>query len=362
VRIVMVIPSLHSPGGLERVSTTLAVELARRGHRVVVCWSKHGGFADVLAAGGVELVRIRRPRPLPHRLLPAAWDLSRVIARERPDVVHAHNPAPGLAAAIARILARRRSTALVTSFHGVHPEYARFSSLALRPADLVVAVGESSARSLALPDGKVVTIVNAIVEEQVAPRAVIRRELGAEDGELVVTVGRYVPLKNQALLLDAVARLAPSRPRLHAAVVGDGELEEELRAQAERLGIADRVTVTGNRDDAVAVIAAADVFALTSDREGLPLTVLEAMTYGCPVVATNVGSVPDAIEDGVTGLLVPPRDLDALTAALERLLDDRALAERLGAAAHETVASRFSVERMVEETLRAYETAASRRA
>src|SRR4051794_24121472 len=106
MRIVMVIPSLTSVGGLERVATTLATRLAARGHRVVVCWSEEGPFADTLREGGVQLVRIRRPRPLPHRLLPAAWDLGRVLAREQPDVVHAHNPAAGVAAALARRLGR----------------------------------------------------------------------------------------------------------------------------------------------------------------------------------------------------------------------------------------------------------------
>jgi glycosyltransferase involved in cell wall biosynthesis len=361
VRIVMVIPVLRSVGGLERVATTLAVELAQRGHRVVVCWSREGEFARTLRDGGVELVRIRRPRPKPQQLLPAAWDLGRVLARERPDVVHAHNPAPGLAARLARTLARTRRTAVVTSFHGVHPEYARFSTLALRAADLVIAVGSTSGRALGLPPSRVVTIVNAIVETPMRPVAEIRRELGAEDAELVVNVARYVGLKNQALLLDAIARLAPSRPRLRAVLVGDGELQPGLKARAERLGISDRVSITGHRADAVDVIAAGDVFALTSDREGLPLTILEAMTYGRPIVATSVGSIPDTIEHERTGLIVPPRDLDALTHALERLLDDRGFAERLGAAARSSVRRRHSVEQMVERTLAAYASAAERR-
>jgi glycosyltransferase involved in cell wall biosynthesis len=196
----------------------------------------------------------------------------------------------------------------------------------------------------------------------VRPAAEVRAELGLATGdELVVNVARFVELKNQALLLDALADVAAQRPRLHAVLIGDGPLREQLERQADRLGIADRVQIQGFRPDAVDVTAAADVFALSSDTEALPLTVLEAMTYGRPIVSTGVGSIPDTIADGVDGLIVPRGGRSELAAAIERLLEDRAFAERLGAHARGTIEARYSVDRMVGRTLAAYASAVARR-
>jgi glycosyltransferase involved in cell wall biosynthesis len=362
VRVVMVIPSLLvADGGLERVATTLAVGVAAHVDRLVVCYAEPGEFEEPLREAGAELVRIRRPRPLPHRLVPASIDLARVLERERPDVVHAHNPAAGVAARLARIATRTERTGIVASFHGVHLEYAAFTRLAVRAADVVVGVGPTSTRGLQLPPGRAVTILNAVVDAPVRPRDAVRAELGATDAELVVHVGRYVPLKNQALLLEALARIAPRRPRLRAVLVGDGELRAELEQRARQLGLGDVVSVLGPRTDAVDVIAAGDVFALSSDSEALPLTLLEAMTHGRPVCSTAVGSIPDLVADGQTGLLVPPRDAAALAEAIERLLDDPALAERLGAAGRAAVLARYSVGTMVERTLAVYESVAASR-
>jgi glycosyltransferase involved in cell wall biosynthesis len=361
VRVVTVIPSMQAIGGLERVGTTLALEIAPRVERLTVCYAHPGPFEQPIRDAGIELVRIRRPSPPPHRLLPAAVDLARVLRRERPDVVHAHNPAAGVAARIARTLARLPGTAIVASFHGVHFEWARFTRVTVRAADVVIGVGPTSTQGLGLPPGRAVTVPNAVVAAPVREAAEVRAELGAADAQLVVNVARYVGLKNQRLLLDALARLAPERPRLRAALVGEGELRGELEAHAERLGLADRVSLLGFRADAVDVIAAADVFALSSDSEALPLTLLEAMTHGRPVVSTAVGSIPDAVADGESALLVPPGDVDAFSAALARLLDDPQLAARLGAAGRETVERRYSVGRMVERTMAVYESAIARR-
>jgi glycosyltransferase involved in cell wall biosynthesis len=361
VRVVTVIPSMQAIGGLERVATTLAIGLSRRVERMVVCYSHPGPFEQTLADAGVELVRIRRPSPLPHRLLPGAIDLARVLRRERPAVVHAHNPAAGVAARLACTLARARETAVVASFHGVHFEYARFVPLTVRAADIVIGVGPSSTRALGLPPSRAVTIQNAVVEEPVRAAADVRAELGVGDRELVVNVARYVGLKNQALLLEAIALLAPRRPRLSAVLVGEGPLQSELEQRAQTLGIADRVRIVGFRADAVSVIAAADVFALSSDTEALPLTLLEAMTHARPVCSTDVGSIGDTIEDGVNGLLVPKGDAPALAEALDRVLGDPAYARRLGAAARETIRRRYSVDVMVERTLAVYESAARAR-
>ncbi|HWG56061.1 MAG TPA: glycosyltransferase, partial [Gaiellaceae bacterium] len=181
------------------------------------------------------------------------------------------------------------------------------------------------------------------------------------DSELVVTVGRYTEQKNHHVLLDALALLAPERPRLRALLVGVGELEEELVRRTTELDLEGVVTITGERNDAIDITAAADVFALSSDWEGLPLALLEAMALGTPVVATAVNGVPDAISDGDNGLLVPRRDPAALAQALARVLDDDELRRRLGSRARAWAAAQCSEAAMTSGYLGVYASVLERR-
>jgi glycosyltransferase involved in cell wall biosynthesis len=363
VRIIQVIPSLAA-GGLERVATTLTLELHRDGDRVVVCTrgaTHHRGFLEELQAASVPIVPIHRPRPRPDLLLRAAVDLAGVVRRERPDLLHAHNPAAAGAAAAARLLAGRRDLPVVTTFHGLVTGSAESAVRLLRRAsDVVVAVSPAAAAELVgagLDAGRVATVLNAVAVPALREREDVRRELGLEDAELVVTVGRYREEKNQRLLIEAARLLAPERPRLRVLIVGIGDLEEELRTRARDAGLADVVTVTGLRRDPVDLAGAADVVTLTSTREALGLTLLEAMAAGTPVVGTAVGGIPDVIDDGRTGLLVPSGDAAALAEALRRLLDDRALARRLAEAGRAEVEHRFSVGAMTAGYRAVYDSA-----
>lgn len=358
----MVVPSLGGTGGLERVATTLAVEIAPRVDRLVVCFARRGPYEDVLRDAGVELARIHRPRPRPDRFARAIAGLTAVLQRERPDVIHAHNPAAGAAAAIARGLARTRRTAVVTTFHGLTADRLTLAARVLQASsDAVIAVGASSTRALesaGLAAGLASTIENAVAVAATRPVDEVRAELGTADGELVVNVGRYVPEKDQKLLIDAVAELAARRPALRAAIVGIGPLENALRRRAAELGVADRILLTGPRADAVDLLAAADAVAISSRSEGLPLVLLEAMSLGKPIVATSVGSIPDVLEDGRSGLLVPSGDAGAFAAALERVLVDPGT---LGERARIIAEQRFSVGAMAERTLDVYESAVAKR-
>ena len=357
-------------GGLERVATSLSVGLQRRGEHVVVCSRGRARGVTVLREelheAGIQVVPIPRPKPTPRALIESAIRLAAVIRRESPDVVHAHNPAAAVAAALARLLAGRRSTAIVATFHGlVEGETRRAVRPLVLAADVVVGIGPSASQELAdagFPRDRLLTVPNAVTAAVTRSRADVRRELGiADDAELLVTVGRYTIEKGQTLLIEAVARLAPRRPRLRALIVGLGPLENELRESASRLGLGGIVQITGPRADAVDVIAAADVVVSTSIREGLGLTLLEALTVGTPVVASSVGGIPDVLDHGAAGLLFPSGDAEALVAALERALDDAELRERLLAEGRRHVAQNFGVDAMVDGYLSAYATAVSRR-
>jgi len=168
------------------------------------------------------------------------------------------------------------------------------------------------------------------------------------DGPLVGNVARLAPQKDHRTLIEA-ARLVPEAEFV---VAGDGELREQLERQAE----GSRVRFLGARDDVPEILASLDVFAFPSLFEGLCVAVIEAQAAGVPVVATPVGGIRETVVDGETGLIVPTRDPVALAAAIRRLLEDRPAAEAMAAEAKRRVRERFSVARMVEETLRIYGT------
>lgn len=352
VRVVQVIPWLGF-GGLERVASTLTARLAPRVERIVVCSAGGDAFAPAIRAAGVEIVRIRRPRPNPRAVLAAGAQLARVFRRERPTLVHAHNPAAVAAAAVGRLLAGRPRLPIVASYHGMPGAHLPRGVGVLRfAAAASTAVSADAAAELlraGLPAERLATIENGAEPRAQRPRDEVRAELGPADMELVIAVGRYREEKNHALLVRAAAQLAARRPRLRVLVVGEpGPEERPVRELAARLGVEHVVTLAGERADVADLIAAADVLAHPSSREALGLVIVEAMALGTPVVATAVGGVPTVVTDGETGLLVPPGDAAALAAAIERLLDDEALRHRLATAARAVYEQRFTVDRMVD--------------
>ena len=181
------------------------------------------------------------------------------------------------------------------------------------------------------------------------PCCTLPEEYGMEPGSQIVgVVARLEPEKGHPTLLEAWPAVLRAVPDAYLLIVGEGSRRDALEAQARELRIAHRVVFTGRRDDVPAVTAALDVAVLPSYREAQGLTILEAMALSRPVVASNVGGIPEMIEDGVTGLLVPPHDADALAAAIIRLLLDHPYADTLGRAGHDLVHERFCIELMVE--------------
>jgi glycosyltransferase involved in cell wall biosynthesis len=225
----------------------------------------------------------------------------------------------------------------------------------------IVAVAEDLAAFLTgagFPRGAIRVIQNGIpVPERPtwpgAPerRAESRRRLGIPtDGPLLVAVGNLYPVKDHATLLRATARIDGAR----VAIAGRGEEEKRLRNLADELDLGNRLNLLGLRDDVGEVLATADLFVHPSLSEGLPLAILEAMAAGLPIVATRVGGVPHALDDGRAGLLVPPGDPPALEAALRALLQEPARAAELGRAAHARARSVYSLAAMTDRYLEIY--------
>lgn len=345
-------------GGAERLATDISIALAGRGADVVVATetSLTRAFGDDLVRAGIPVEHVSLPHARPLSILRSARELARIVQRHEPHVLHAHNPAAGTVATLARRLARRPSMAIVTTYHGVRPHRLRLASRVLRGGEFVIAVGPGAERQLLamMPARHVVQINNAVSVAPRRDRETIRAEFVDSDVPLIVAVGRYVAEKDHALLVDALAELSRGGRRFRALIVGFGPLGEDLDARVRAHGLEDEVTITGVRSDAVDLIGAADVLAHTSTREGLPLVLLEAMARGVPIVAVAATGVSDLIQNGVTGLLVGERSPTAITAALEHMLADEALRRRVADGARAYVADHHSFETMVDEHVGVY--------
>lgn len=316
----------------------------------------------------IEIPRLRHEVLIPdgpvrgHRA--AMRRLREVIERGGYDVVHAHGLRAGVDAG--RAARRAARPALLTVHNVVHPAvagrlrwrvYALAEILAVRSSDTVFAVSEEIATRLRRRVPRRAADIEVLYLGVGDPPSVARRraEVRADlslgpDQKLVVTVARLAPQKSLPVMLRALQRVPPH----HLAVLGEGPHGAELRSLAGRLGLSDRVSFLGFRDDVHDYMAAADVFCLSSVWEGVPLAAQEAILLGVPIVATAVGGLPELVEDGVSGRLVPPSDPEALASALSDVLGSPAAAQTYAHAAREGLRARFSTAAMLERLRAAY--------
>lgn len=299
----------------------------------------------------------------------AIKELRSIVSSTACDVVHAHGLRAGIDSAVAT---HGLNVPVILTVHNlVRPEIAgalkapffrRAESLATRTADRVLCVSEQIARHLRGSVGSAAAKIEVLylgIEDPPRPERPadeVRAEAGAGDPEtrLIVSVSRLSAQKALHVLLDALRRL----PAAVLAVVGEGPLEDELKARARSLGVADRTRFLGFRDDAHEFIAAADVFCLSSIWEGIPLAAQEAIALGTSVVATDVGGMSELIRDGHSGRLCSPNDVSGLAAALDELLTDRDLSRRYAEVARSELKERFSRPRMLERLSSIYKEAA----
>lgn len=345
----------------------IALQLARatrdRGEEALFVAPARGPFVERAEAEGFEthLVDVGRL----HRA-PGARTLARLLRDRRVDVLHTHT----LAAAnvLGRLAARRAAVPVVSHLHienhfrsATKPILRRADNASARLCAALIAVSEDTRRAYERQGypPRIEVVYNGVALDGATP-AGLRGRLGIpDDAPLVGEVGRLCDVKGQRELIEALAKV----PSAHAVFVGvdlerGGEYQRELERTAERLGVRDRVVFAGRIEDAGRLLADLDVLALPSWTEGLPLVVLEAMARKRAVVATPVGGTPEVVVDGVTGLLVPPRDPDALADALRRLLADAPLRARMGDAGYERVRARFSADAMTGRVLAIYDAVA----
>lgn len=314
-------------------------------------------------------------RVQPWQDLVALFKLVRLFRRHRPLLVHTHTAKAGTLGRIAAVLAG--VPVRVHTFHG-HVLRGYFgdavSSLILaverllaRATTCIVTISESQERELVeefrLCEPERVRVVPLGLDLQrfeadriAAVRGEFRREIGAGDDPVVTIVGRLVPIKNHELFLRMARLLADRGVRCTFAVVGGGPEEERLRELAAGLDLADRVRFLGWRSDLERIYADSDVVALTSNNEGTPVCLIEALSAGCAVVSTDVGGVRDVLEDGRLAPLAPAGDASALADAVARLLSDPAARGEIGRRGIETMPVRYGVGRLLKDVTELYDT------
>jgi len=264
----------------------------------------------------------------PLRDLYTLWQLWRLMRRYRPDVVHTHTAKAGWVGRWAAFLAGVRGR--VHTFHG-HVFSGYFSPrktalflllerIAARLSTRIITLSDTLREELAVvyhvaPVHKIAVIPLGL---DLQPFANIQKITG--ENPVIGVVGRLVPIKNHALFLDAAALLHAQHPAVRFLIIGDGELRAELAQRIEALGLADVVQIVGWVQDVVTTFAALDLVTITSDNEGTPVSLLEALAAGIPVVSTDVGGVRDLFGAELAAQLVPPRDAVALCAAWQRTL------------------------------------------
>ena len=375
LRVLYLIDSL-GPGGAEQLLAAYLPRLMERGVDPVVAVLKEregNPVASVIEAAGipVQSLGIRRMRERT-----AYRRVAEVVAATAPDVVHTQLE---LSNTLGTIAASRLGIPSLSTIHTLDRpapwsrDSVRFRLMAgvlRRRADLVIAVSASArihflGRSRARAE-QVTTIRNGIdlgAFGRHAERPTARAELGIAADELVaVTVAVLRQPKGIDDMIDALPAITAAVPAMRYLIVGDGEHGPALRERVAAAGLADRVVFAGARTDVARMLAVADVFVLPSHTEALPTVLIEAMAAGLPVVATDVGGIPEMVERGSSALLVPPHRPDLLADAVTRVLSSPLQAAAMGKAGSRLAAARFDIDRQAQRLVDEYRLLVMRRA
>ena len=363
-------------GGQPSRILMVSKSLVERGHQVVIAAPRGSLLAERSREAGLEIfgeARFLKPKHLAAALTDVAA-LRRLLRTRQFDLVDAHGSQDLWTVAAATLLTPEPPAFVFTRHNTkrVGDNLANRYLYRRRIEHLIVASGSVLERYRPflergdLSPERISVVHSSYPEDRFHPGVdgtKIRRELGAGTGaRLVGVVGRLVPDKGGIFFLKAVSRIAPKFPSARFLFVGTGTEEERLRHETAALGLSDRVRFLGFRDDIPALTAALDLSVLPSvDCDASSAVLKEAMAVGRPVVATDIGGASEIVEDGTTGLIVPPADPDSLARAMAQILEREDCGRAMGEAGARRVRERFGRNRLAEGTLDAYRRALLRR-
>jgi glycosyltransferase involved in cell wall biosynthesis len=363
---IFLVVTLAEPGGAQTYVASLLPALAGR-FEVTVAAHGPGPLRDAARAAGVRFVPLRHVRrPInPWRDLLGLLELLALLRRERPHILHANSSKAGILGRLAAWLAGvpiRIFTVHGWAFsasQGPISRLYRWAERLVKPVTTVTVCVAESERVSGLAAGSCEERTTVVIHNGVDPGDALPRQRRDGLPPRIVSVGRLQEPKDPLTLVRALGSLRGTP--FAAVLVGEGPDRPAVAAELERLGLGDAARLAGERHDVPELLAEADIFVLSSRSEGLPLSILEAMRARLPVVASCVGGIPELVVDGETGLLVPPGDPSRLAAAIERLVEDPALRDRLGAAGRARLEELFDLGRCRREHLELYRRELARR-
>ncbi len=362
LRVLTLLDVATGVGGAERFAIGLASHLPRDRFEPWICSTRRieAPTASALDELGIPHINLGRKNKWDvHRI----GGLARLLRRERFDILHAHKfgsnlwgTLVGRACRVPIVLAHEHTWSYQSDPLRALLDGRVISRLATRFIAVSSADRDRMVEIEHVPREKIVVIpANVYIPSLGSGHGDLRTELGlAADTPIIAVAAVLRPQKALSVLLEAHALLLHSEPAAHLVIAGAGPCQRELEELATKLSLRDRLHLLGRRDDVDSILRAADVGVLSSDFEGTPLFVTECMASNTPLVATAVGGLPDLIEHGRTGLLVPPRDPEALADGLARLLGDPAERERFATASARRL-SEFTIEAITARVCELYE-------
>ncbi|HSW45141.1 MAG TPA: glycosyltransferase family 4 protein [Phycisphaerae bacterium] len=363
MNIAFIIMDLELGGGAEHDIINLSTGMKKAGHSPAVITSG-GRLCEYLETEGVTLVRLPVNQRSPLQLWRNAESFARTAERHEVEILNPQGVYPAVSCywASRRLLRRGKFVPNVVTIHMLGRltwwYYGMGAMLLNHYADHVIFESECELNRLKARgfSGPYTVIPNCFPPSKLAAvtesRAAIRRDIGVpDDAVLFIMPARMTPEKRHDLLLETLARPEVRELPIRFFLAGDGPLLDQCKRRAGELGLAEKVIFGGFRKDVPRLYKAADVFLLCSSNESLPLSIREGMGASLPVIATHVGGIAEAVEDGRSGLMVPSGDSDALAGAIRKLATDAALRTSLGARGLEIYRTRFDYNNWIRRTV-----------
>ena len=340
-------------GGLEKVVSTIVLGVNKHKYEVEIwCLAAGGSIADELEKKGIK-VRIIGLRSYhnPIAVLKLAW----LLRRERVNIVHTHGYFPGVFGRLSGFLAH--TPRIIAHIHTMKKRKAFIEKTFSHISDKIVCVSGAVQEFIINEEGvkkeKTLLIHNGIetIGETMSPeeRQKQKKLLGFDQNDIILTVVASITKhKGHRVLLDAFSRVLKSNPKLKLLIVGDGPLMTNIEKQAHELNVSPNVKFVGLRSDVPILLDISDIFILPSvEKEGLGLSIIEALAMKKPVIGSELGGIPEIVQNGENGFLVPPGDPDKLSEAIELLVNDSHLREQMGKMGRRVFEERFTKERMI---------------
>jgi len=361
ITVLFLIDSLQVFGGAEKNLFTVSSSLNPDKYRTIVCCLKDGDAAEIFRNKGINIINLRLQRIYSFDAIKKAIQLISIIRKEKVKIVVTYLESSdfwgGIVAKVAGVpivISNRRDLGFNLKHRHILA-YRIVNTFFDKIISVCEAVKWSIVKREKVSPDKIITIFNGIEKNNdlVFNSEALRTSLGLDTHKKIVTmIANLEPIKGHKDFLMTAAKVLKQYSAVQFLLVGGGksEYEQELRYFSAQLGIADNVLFAGFRRDVAQILSISDISILTSSSEGCSNTILESMSAGIPVIATNVGGNPEVVIDGETGLLIPAQNLEALANAILRFLRDKKLAEKMGDTGKNHIERLFRIDKMIQET------------